>query len=51
MKTGDMRRTRRTATGLLLVLALAGACGDGSSGGEEGEQNPGPKTEDTGSGY
>ena len=47
-----MRRMTRTAVGILLALALsAGACGDGGSGGAEGEDNPAPKTEDTGGGY
>ena len=47
-----MGRIHQTAVGLLLALVLAGAaCGDGSTGGAGGEENPGEKTEDTGGGY
>lgn len=47
-----MRRSSRTVTALLLAAALfTAACGDGSSGGAEGEEDPGTKTEDTGLGY
>ena len=47
-----MHRIHQATAGLLLALVLAvGACGDGSSGGAGGEQNPGEKTEDTGGGY
>ncbi|HLF41392.1 MAG TPA: hypothetical protein VI854_07960 [Acidimicrobiia bacterium] len=42
----------RTVAGLLLATVLfTGACGDGSSGGTDGEDKPGAKTEDTGTGY
>ena len=47
-----MQRLQQAAIGSLLALVLAvGACGDGSSGGAGGEENPGQKTEDTGGGY
>ncbi len=47
-----MRRVPRTVAGILLAaVLLAAACGDGSSGGAEGEEDPGQKTEDTGLGY
>jgi hypothetical protein len=47
-----MRRMTKRVAGVLLALVLSlAACGDGSSGGAEGEQNPGQKTEDKGGGY